>query len=120
MRGTLAASLLFASFALAGPSGAQPPGGSPPGKAQRTVPPGGGRPSGARAAAPSEANVGGPLAQPQPLDQPGFPADLYKQVVPADNPQTAEKVALGQKLFFDQRLSADGSTSCSTCHDPAK
>lgn len=38
--------------------------------------------------------------------------------VPADNPQIPEKIALGKKLFFDKRLSADGSVSCSTCHDP--
>ena len=31
-----------------------------------------------------------------------------------------EKIALGQRLFFDGRLSADGSVACSTCHDPAR
>lgn len=39
--------------------------------------------------------------------------------VPAGNPQTPEKVALGAQLFFDPRLSADDSISCATCHDPA-
>lgn len=39
---------------------------------------------------------------------------------PADNPQTAEKVELGKQLFFDRRLSGDGTMSCSTCHDPEK
>jgi cytochrome c peroxidase len=39
--------------------------------------------------------------------------------IPADNPQTAAKVALGAKLYFDPRLSADGTVSCATCHDPA-
>jgi cytochrome c peroxidase len=29
-------------------------------------------------------------------------------------------VALGRRLFFDTRLSADGARSCATCHDPAK
>jgi cytochrome c peroxidase len=38
--------------------------------------------------------------------------------IPSDNPQTAEKVALGAQLFFDPRLSADDSISCATCHDP--
>src|SRR5205085_11354761 len=28
--------------------------------------------------------------------------------------------ALGQKLFFDGRLSADGTVACATCHDPAR
>jgi cytochrome c peroxidase len=40
--------------------------------------------------------------------------------VPADNPQTAEKIELGKQLFFDRRLSGDGTMSCSTCHDPEK
>ncbi len=39
-------------------------------------------------------------------------------VVPADNPQTPAKVALGAQLYFDPRLSADGTISCATCHDP--
>lgn len=38
--------------------------------------------------------------------------------VPEQNPQTPEKVELGKKLFFDRRLSGDGTMSCSTCHDP--
>ncbi len=38
--------------------------------------------------------------------------------VPANNPQTTEKVELGKKLFFDRRLSGDGTMSCATCHDP--
>jgi cytochrome c peroxidase len=44
--------------------------------------------------------------------------DLYMPV-PSDNPMTAEKIALGQQLFFDRRLSRDGTLSCSSCHDPA-
>ncbi len=40
--------------------------------------------------------------------------------VPSGNPQTPEKVELGKKLFFDRRLSGDGTMSCSTCHDPEK
>src|SRR3984893_18177497 len=62
----------------------------------------------------------GPLAQPKSLDQVGLPAELTRQAIPADNPQTPEKIALGEKLFFDGRFSADGSVSCSTCHDPAR
>ena len=31
-----------------------------------------------------------------------------------------EAIALGRRLFFDKRLSADGQRSCATCHDPAK
>jgi len=49
----------------------------------------------------------------QPLGLPPVP-------VPEDTPQTEAKIALGDKLFHDARLSADGKVSCSTCHDQAK
>jgi cytochrome c peroxidase len=39
-------------------------------------------------------------------------------VIPRDNPQTPEKIALGEKLFFDGRLSANGTVACASCHDP--
>jgi hypothetical protein len=58
-----------------------------------------------------------PLAQPKSLQQVGLPVELTREAIPADNPQTPEKIALGQKLFFERRLSADGTISCSTCHD---
>jgi cytochrome c peroxidase len=45
--------------------------------------------------------------------------DLYLPV-PESNPLTAEKVALGRQLFFDRRLSADGSISCASCHNPGR
>jgi len=38
--------------------------------------------------------------------------------IPAWNPQTPAKVELGKKLFFDRRLSGDGTMNCVTCHDP--
>lgn len=38
--------------------------------------------------------------------------------VPADDPLTVERVALGKLLYFDPRLSGDGSISCAGCHDP--
>ncbi|MEY2489793.1 MAG: cytochrome c peroxidase, partial [Verrucomicrobiota bacterium] len=60
-----------------------------------------------------------PLAQPKSLQQVGAPVAMTREIVPADNPQTPEKISLGQKLFFDRRLSVDGTVSCSTCHDPA-
>jgi cytochrome c peroxidase len=41
-------------------------------------------------------------------------------VVPDDNPMSVEKVALGRRLFFDPQLSRNQTTSCATCHDPAK
>src|SRR5437763_9759126 len=60
-----------------------------------------------------------PLAQPKSLQQVGVPVAMTRGLIPADNPQTPEKISLGQRLFFDRRLSADGTVSCSTCHDPA-
>src|SRR6266446_1841204 len=60
-----------------------------------------------------------PLAQPKSLQQVGAPVAMTRAAIPADNPQTPEKISLGQKLFFDRRLSVNGTVSCSTCHDPA-
>src|SRR2546430_302337 len=62
----------------------------------------------------------GPLAHPKSIPQVGVPAAATRAAIPPDNPQTPEKIALGQKLFFDGRRSADGPVACSTCHDPAR
>lgn len=43
---------------------------------------------------------------------------LPKLGVPDDNPITPEKVELGKMLYFDKRVSKDGTVSCATCHDP--
>lgn len=51
---------------------------------------------------------------------PGDLAALPEVPVPADNPLTQKKIELGMMLYFDKRLSRDNSTSCATCHDPAK
>ena len=40
--------------------------------------------------------------------------------VPDGNPMSGKKIELGRMLYFDRRLSADGSISCATCHDPSK
>ncbi len=45
-----------------------------------------------------------------------LPLGLPPVPVPGDNPQGPEKIALGKKLFMDERFSADGTISCSTCH----
>lgn len=59
-----------------------------------------------------------PMPKADPL--PATPQGLPELKTPADNPLTAEKVALGKQLFFDKRLSKDGSASCETCHVPEK
>jgi cytochrome c peroxidase len=38
--------------------------------------------------------------------------------IPADNPLTRAKIELGRQLYFDTRLSADGTVSCASCHHP--
>jgi len=40
--------------------------------------------------------------------------------IPADNPQSPAKIALGDKLFHDKRFSIDGTVSCANCHDDKK
>jgi cytochrome c peroxidase len=40
--------------------------------------------------------------------------------IPADNPQSDDKIALGKKLFHDKRFSGDGTVACSTCHEDEK
>jgi len=47
----------------------------------------------------------------------GLPTPLP---VPADNPVTPEKVALGRRLFFDRRLSPNNTMSCAMCHLPTQ
>lgn len=60
----------------------------------------------------SPAHVAGkPVNIDTPLGLPPVP-------IPPENPPTEESIALGKKLFFDARLSADGSVSCASCHDP--
>ena len=61
----------------------------------------------------------GPLAEPRSSDQAGFPKVLTQYVI---SPVTLRpvRVALGQKLFFEPRLSGDGTVACATCHDPAR
>jgi cytochrome c peroxidase len=47
-----------------------------------------------------------------------LPLGLQKEAayIPPDNPLTSEKIELGRQLYFDGRLSADGTVSCATCH----
>ena len=47
------------------------------------------------------------------------PPGVLPPEVPADNPPTEAKVALGRKLYFDTRISKDGSVACATCHAPS-
>src|SRR5271165_4354955 len=46
------------------------------------------------------------------------PLGLPPVVWPADNQYSAARVELGRYLFFDPRLSTNGTVSCATCHPP--
>ena len=48
------------------------------------------------------------------------PTGLPPVPIPEDNPQTPEKIALGEQLFHDMRFSTTGDVSCATCHDADK
>jgi len=49
-----------------------------------------------------------------------LPAGFPEPAVPADNPMSVAKVALGAKLFADGRLSITGRHSCQSCHSPER
>jgi len=51
---------------------------------------------------------------------PGYPPDVWDALIPADNELTPARVELGRKLYFERRLSLDGTVSCSTCHDVSR
>ncbi len=46
------------------------------------------------------------------------PLGLPEVPIPLDNPSSPAKKALGKRLFFDTRLSANGTISCANCHKP--
>lgn len=48
----------------------------------------------------------------------GLDAAKGNLFIPADNPLTRAKIELGRQLYFDPRLSIDGTISCASCHDP--
>jgi len=54
--------------------------------------------------------------KPEILPLPAQLSTYEAMPIPADNPMTPEKVALGRQLFFDERLSGDGTRSCYSCH----
>ena len=66
-----------------------------------------------------QAAFGGDDAKPAAgADAAATPLGLPKLSIPPDNPITPEKVELGRMLYFDKRVSKDGTVACATCHDP--
>lgn len=61
------------------------------------------------------AGLGSTLAA-QESYQWNLPKGFPKPYVPADNPMTAAKVELGRYLFYDTRMSVNGTESCASCH----
>ena len=63
-----------------------------------------------------------PVVSPEAASVPGegwtweLPPGFSEPVVPADNPMSAVKVELGRHLFYDRRLSGNGTFSCADCH----
>src|SRR5258708_17315217 len=64
--------------------------------------------------------LAGPLAEPRSLTQVGLPAVLTRWVISPPSSRMPARAVLGQKLFFDARLSANGTVACATCHNPAR
>lgn len=61
-----------------------------------------------------------PLFAEPAKELPATPLGLKPPPIPADNPMTPEKVELGKMLYFDKRVSKDGTIACATCHDPKR
>ncbi|MBK9236077.1 MAG: hypothetical protein IPO19_08480 [Rhodoferax sp.] len=112
LNGTERAALVALLRALSGP---QPTTLEPPAYDYRVAAPSAPLPvpitQSARSQAPAASEAA--TAAPQPL------GPLPTVAVPTDNPMSAQKVALGRLLFWDTRLSGNGSTACVSCHAPS-
>jgi cytochrome c peroxidase len=60
-----------------------------------------------------------PARRQEKRDLPAFLGPLPKPAEPKDNPTTPAKVELGRMLYYEPRISGNGTISCSTCHNPA-
>ena len=69
--------------------------------------------AGADQKAPPITQVNVQVLGPEPL------GPLPPVIHPPGNPPSSAKIRLGKELYFDPRLSADGTVSCATCHNPA-
>jgi cytochrome c peroxidase len=46
--------------------------------------------------------------------------EFWRHLVPIGNDMTDARIALGRKLYFDPKLSRDGTVACATCHDTSR
>lgn len=60
----------------------------------------------------------GPAKPVGPVFEITAPLGLPPVPIPADNPPTVDTIQLGRRLYYDTRLSKDGTVACSSCHDP--
>jgi cytochrome c peroxidase len=59
-------------------------------------------------------------ADPSPAYLWNLPRNFLRPRVPAANPMAQAKAELGRHLFYDTRLSGNGTQSCATCHEQAR
>lgn len=69
---------------------------------------------------PGQEKLGSKAAEVKPAPEAvvQVPLGLPPLPIPKDNPLTPEKIELGKMLYFDKRVSKDGTVACATCHDP--
>lgn len=58
--------------------------------------------------------------EPLPDLYPNVPSNLPPVPVPSDNQITPAKAELGKALFYEPRLSSDGTIACASCHRPER
>jgi cytochrome c peroxidase len=61
-----------------------------------------------------------PRGAPAGIHQWDLPPRVPPPPVPAGYPLTPARIELGRHLFYDTRLSGNGTQSCATCHDQAR
>ena len=79
----------------------------------------GGAPHGAMPMA-DQLAMASPWLKPSVGVPPGVSPLFFQSIVPAQLPNTEAVVALGRALYFEPRLSKDGSVACATCHDTSR
>jgi cytochrome c peroxidase len=68
-----------------------------------------------------DALLGSLVGEPRDVVVPaGVSPGYWQSLIPKNNPGTAAQVALGRKLYFETRLSKDGTVACATCHDVSR